>query len=151
MLDTHPAHGGYTLRPVADSDFDFLWRLKVATLKPYIEKLYGWDEPYAKDMLRQVMHNANLVLIHNEPAGILKVCIEPSYVYHAEIGLLPEHQRKGLGMQIIKDLIAAADWLILPVELQVFAMNPAVIRYERLGFGVTHDKLYRRPTSVLSP
>jgi hypothetical protein len=42
MLDTHPAHGRYTLRPVVDDDFDFLWQLKCDTLKPYIEKLYGW-------------------------------------------------------------------------------------------------------------
>lgn len=144
MLNTHPEHGRYTLRPVVESDFDFLWRLKVATLKTYIEKLYGWDEPHAKDILRKVMQGAHIVLIDDEPVGILKVESEENFVHLAEIGLMPERQGQGLGTQIIKDVLAAADRSGLAVELQVFSDNPATRLYERLGFGTTHYKMLRK-------
>ncbi len=143
MLDLAPAHGRYTLRPVVQTDFDFLWVLKVATLKPYIEKLYGWDESQAKHILRQVMDKANLVLVDSEPAGMLKVIVEDNFMHLAEIGLMPEHQGQGLGTQIIRDVISAADREGLPVELQVFSANPATKLYERLGFSETHKKMYR--------
>jgi GNAT superfamily N-acetyltransferase len=149
-LDPRPAHGRYTLRHVVENDFDFLWQLKVATLKPYIEKLYGWNETQAKDILRKVMHGAHLVLVNAQPAGILKIEVLDGFVYLAEIGLMPEHQNQGLGTQIIQDVIALADGLGLPLELQVFAINPAVKLYERLGFGVTHYKMYR-PAVANSP
>lgn len=144
MIDSHPAHGRYTLRPVVDSDYDFLWRLKVATLKPYIDHLYGWDEPQAQAILRKVMVNAQLVLVEDEPVGVLKVEVDGGFVHLAEIGLIPEHQGQGLGTQIITDVINVADRKGVPIELQVFSANPATKLYERLGFGVTHHKMYRK-------
>jgi len=143
MLDLSPSHGRYTLRPVVETDFDFLWALKVATLKPYIEKLYGWDKSQAELILRQVMDKAHVVLAEGEPAGVLKVVVEDNFMHLAEIGLMPEHQGQGLGTQIIKDVLATADQEALPVELQVFSANPAWKLYERMGFAETHKKMYR--------
>ena len=57
----------------------------------------------------------------------------------------PERQGQGLGTQIIKDVLAAADRQGLAVELQVFSENPAARLYEKLGFGVTHYKMLRKP------
>lgn len=144
MLDPAPSHGRYTLRPVVEADFGFLWALKVATLKPYIEKLYGWDEEQADLILRKVMDGAHLVLFDGEPAGVLKVIVEDDFVHLAEIGLMPERQGQGLGTQIIQDVLAAADHAGKPVELQVFSANPATRLYARFGFEETHKKMYRR-------
>ncbi len=143
MLEFEPSHGRYTLRPVVECDYDFLWSLKVATLKPYIEELYGWDAQEAQDVLRRVMVGAHLVLVESEPAGMVKVVVDGGFVYLAEIGLVPERQGQGLGTQIIQDVLALADRKGLPVELQVFSNNPASRLYERLGFEVTHKKMYR--------
>jgi GNAT superfamily N-acetyltransferase len=150
MLDLNPNHGRYTLRPVVDSDFDFLWGLKVATLKPYIQSLYGWDEPQAKIILRKVMIGAHLIQVDREPAGILKVESDGSFIYLAEIGLLPEIQNQGLGTQIFLDVLSLAKREGLPIELQVFSANPAVKLYEKLGFKITHHKMYH-PAPGASP
>ncbi len=142
-LDPHPSHGRYTLRPVVDNDFDFLWQLKCDTLKRYIEALYGWDAELAQRILKRVMRGAHLVLVDDQPAGILKIELCDGFVHLAEIGLKPELQGQGLGTQIIRDVTDLADSLGYPVELQVFAANPAAKLYERLGFEVTHHKMYR--------
>ena len=144
MLDPTPSHGRYTLRPACEADEDFLWALKVATLKPYIETLYGWDEEHARSVMRKMMYKAQIVLINGEPAGILKVKQEDNFIELSEIGLMPEHQRKGLGTRIIQDMFEVADGLGLDVELQVFSINPASRLYERLGFKETHKKMCRR-------
>lgn len=144
MLDTAPAHGRYTLRPIVDDDEDFLWNLKVATLRGYIEEYFGWDEPTARGFLHRTMQNAHLVLIDGRPAGIIKVYEENGWLFLGEIGLMPEHQNKGLGTQIIRDVLDLADKLGMNVELQVFANNPACRLYERLGFRVSHHKMFRR-------
>lgn len=144
MLDPTPSHGRYTLRPAGEADEAFLWALKVATLKPYIEKLYGWDEGHARSVMRKMMHKAQVVLVDGEPAGILKVKQEDSFIELSEIGLMPEYQGRGLGTQIIQDVLAVADGLGFDVELQVFSINPASRLYERLGFKETHKKMCRR-------
>jgi GNAT superfamily N-acetyltransferase len=143
VLDLSPTHGRYTLRPVVESDFDFLWALKVATLKPYIEKLYGWDEAEARAILRKVMAGAQLVVVDSDPAGIVKVELDNGFVHLAEIGLMPDRQGQGLGTQIIQDVLAMADRKGMPVELQVFSANPASQLYERLGFSQSHMKMFR--------
>ena len=137
---------------MVNSDFDFLWALKVATLKPYIEDLYGWDEAQAMSILRdKVMAGAQLVLVGDEPVGVLRVTLVEGFVYLAEIGLMPEHQNQGLGTRMIEDVLAFADREGLPVELQVFAKNPACSLYERLGFTETHKKMYRPRRVVTGP
>ena len=143
-LDSKPTHGRYTLRPVTDDDFDFLWRLRVQTLKPHIEKLFGWDEQGAKQILLRMMPDSHLVLVGGESAGVLKVTEQDGYVVLNEIGLMPNRQNKGLGTRIIKDVISLADGLGMPVELQVFSINPAVKLYEKLGFQTTHYKMMRK-------
>lgn len=152
MLELNPSHGRYTLRAVVENDFDFLWALKVATLKTYIEKLYGWDESVAKSFLRDgVMKGSHLVLVDGEAVGVLKIEVNGGFVYLAEIGLMPERQGQGLGTQIIQDVLAAADREGLAVELQVFSINPACRLYERLGFSVTHQKMYRPVGGEVNP
>lgn len=144
MLNPTPTHARYALRPAVNTDEDFLWSLKVATLKPYIEKLYGWDEDHARSVMCKMMHKADIILVDGEPAGVLKVVVENDFVELSEIGLVPEHQGQGLGTRIIQDVLDFADQQSLDVELQVFSINPASRLYERLGFKETHKKMCRR-------
>ena len=143
MLDTAPKHGRYTLRPIVEDDYDFLWNLKIVTLRGYIEEYFGWDDETSRSFLRRTMENGHLVLVDGQPAGILKVYEEGGWLYLAEIGLMPEYQNKGLGTQMIQDVLDLADKLGINVELQVFANNPARRLYERMGFQTTHHKMYR--------
>lgn len=50
-----------------------------------------------------------------------------SMLRYTQISLLPDHQRQDRGTQIIQDLIAVADWLILPIEMPILIENPPSI------------------------
>lgn len=48
----------------------------------------------------------------------------------------PTRQGRGLGTEIVRNLLAEAAAARVPVELQVLKVNPARRLYERLGFTV---------------
>ena len=53
-----------------------------------------------------------------------------------EIALLPEAQGRGIGTQLLRGILRAAQRRGLPVRLSVFVNNPAQALYARLGFEV---------------
>ncbi|CAN5681887.1 GNAT family N-acetyltransferase [soil metagenome] len=57
-----------------------------------------------------------------------------------DIAVLPEYRGRGVGTQLLKDLLkdAADSGKILSIHVE--RMNPALKLYERLGFTVTEDK-----------
>ena len=48
QIDLEPIHGRYSLRLADDGDIEFLWQLKLSTLKEYITEIFGWDEALAR-------------------------------------------------------------------------------------------------------
>jgi GNAT superfamily N-acetyltransferase len=144
QLNSQPAHGRYQLRLADDADMEFLWQLKLVTLREYITQIFGWDEALARTVLERHWHGSHIVLLDAERVGQIKVTEGPEgWVYLAEILLLPAYQRRGLGTCIVQDVIDVAERAGCNLELQVLSSNPARRLYERLGFRVTHYKMYR--------
>jgi ribosomal protein S18 acetylase RimI-like enzyme len=56
-----------------------------------------------------------------------------------DIALLPEHLNRGIGTQLISELLAEAASAGLPVTIHVKSSNPARHLYERLGFQLAED------------
>lgn len=58
-----------------------------------------------------------------------------------EIALLPEAQGRGIGTQLIRDILRAAQQRRgVPVRLSVFVNNPAKALYARLGFEIVQTE-----------
>ncbi len=106
----------YRLRAATGEDGDFLYRLHVATMKEYVAQTWGWD-----DAAQETYFRAN------------------SEVSVAVIEILPQHQRRGLGSAVVKDIVSEAKSRGLPVTLQVLKVNPARKLYERLGFRIVGE------------
>lgn len=58
------------------------------------------------------------------------------------ICIAPEHQRKGIGTEVIRSIVAEAINQTLPIRLSVLKVNPARALYERLGFKVIGESTY---------
>jgi ribosomal protein S18 acetylase RimI-like enzyme len=57
-----------------------------------------------------------------------------------DIALLPQHQRKGMGTRLLRQLLAEAVTAGKPVRLHVEQANPARRLYQRLGFEQIEDQ-----------
>jgi ribosomal protein S18 acetylase RimI-like enzyme len=57
-----------------------------------------------------------------------------------DIALLPEHRGAGIGTLAMRNLVNEAAHSQKPVTLQVEPYNPAVRRYQRLGFRLVEQR-----------
>ncbi|MBK9322384.1 MAG: GNAT family N-acetyltransferase [Bdellovibrionaceae bacterium] len=129
----------YTLRDANTLDFEFLRQLHRLTLKPYVTQIWGWDEEQQERLLRARFDPAKLKIIKlgQKDIGVLQVETRPEEIFLANVLLLPECQGKGLGTEIVRDIIQSAGQL--SVTLTVLKPNPAKKLYERLGFETTAE------------
>ncbi|HLY26728.1 MAG TPA: GNAT family N-acetyltransferase [Aggregatilineales bacterium] len=127
----------YTLQAATNADFAFLYDLHVKAMRAAIEKTWGWDEDFQMAYFRQhfTTDNTDIFMVGNVPVGKLICERDPQRILLAEIEILPEYQRKGLGTAIIQALIDEAKASHKEVVLQVLKTNSDARRlYERLGF-----------------
>ncbi len=129
------------LRPATAADLDFLWALHVASMKPYVEQVYGWDDADQRAMYEHDFAHAKtqIVEVDGRPAGRLELRAHDDAVWLGNIQLTPERQNQGLGSAMIRAVMADAFAAGLPVRLRVFRINPARRLYERLGFSQTRE------------
>lgn len=83
------------------------------------------------------MGEYNIIVINNKDIGVFAV--DESYKgesYISEISLNKEYQNKGIGTDILNNLLIKNRQKGLKTKLKVFKNSPAKKLYERLGFSV---------------
>jgi ribosomal protein S18 acetylase RimI-like enzyme len=101
----------YTLRPVTEDDYAWLWQLKQRTMRAYVEQTWGtWDEGVQDIFFRQGFFPEKLRIIQagGRDAGLLEVEQNSHEIFLLRIEIAPEFQGRGLGSAVIGDLAAAA-------------------------------------------
>ena len=144
-----PANTSYILCPATQADYDFLYQLKVATLKEYVAATWGWDEDYQRQHFAAHFRpeRSQMIVVNGRDVGELSIVENEDGVQISGIYILPEYQ--GLGTAVLSDVIEQARKARRPVKLQVLKVNPARLLYERMGFVVeseseTHFKMRLR-------
>jgi GNAT superfamily N-acetyltransferase len=129
----------YELRDITPQDRDFLWELHRTTMKGYVEGLWGWDEAQQKRLFDDWFKSTKgqIITVDGESVGRLEITIRDADVLLDTIEIAPKMQRSGLGSEIIRQTLAKARAMRLPLILSVLRSNPAKVLYERLGFVVT--------------
>lgn len=142
----------YTLRPVAGPDEDFLFALYASTRAAEFAP-FGWPEAQLHAILR-MQFNAQqraygaqysaaghqIVLLDDVPVGRIWVERSGDEILLVDIALLPSTRGRGIGTQLIKELIVEATATGKPLRLMVVRDNDGARRlYERLGFVITGD------------
>jgi ribosomal protein S18 acetylase RimI-like enzyme len=132
----------YELRPATPADYSFLYALHVATMKPYVTQVWGWDEQLQEERFRQhfAPSRLRLVIIDGQPIGVLEVEERPSDLFLANLRIVPRFQGQGWGTRILRDLLRQAQETSVPLTLQVLKVNQGARRlYERLGLRVVQE------------
>jgi ribosomal protein S18 acetylase RimI-like enzyme len=133
----------YTLRPATDGDYDWLFALHVATLRPAVEATWGWDETYQTAYFREHFsaRQNQIIVVGGQDAGVLKLEERDGDVFVGLVEIVPSLQGGGLGSQIIRDVVASAFARGQAVTLHVLKANDGARRlYERLGFQVVETR-----------
>ncbi len=144
----------YTLRPAEHADYAFLYGLFVATMRDSISQIWGWEEARWATFYRPQFDPSRyrIVVVDGQDIGALVVERRPTELYLDTVEIVSEHQGRGLGTVLIRDVLAEARAGGLPVTLQVNRANPARRLYERLGFvetgrTETHYRMRASPSS----
>ena len=129
----------YHFRKATINDFDFIFDLKKQNFEKYIEEYFDWNEKERKEMyynnLENYMGEYNIIVANNKDIGVFAV--DESHEgesYISEISLIKEYQNKGIGTDILNNLLIKNKEKGLRTKLKVFKNSPAKKLYERLGF-----------------
>ena len=133
----------YSVRPSTPGDRDLIYTLKAESVRPYVEKIWGWDEEFQqKDFdsdFASVAH-FSVIEIDGKFIGFLQCYFESSYLDVAEIHLLPEYRGKGIGSDIL--LCLQNDCLIKKRTMRIGCFKEnlrAKSLYQKLGFIQTEE------------
>lgn len=125
------------LRAARPEDADFSYALHRATMRTFVEEIWGWDESFQRAHHGSRFDAAaiQIVTLDGVDVGVLRLEQWPNCLYIALIEVHPDHQGHGVGSEVVGGILRAADQRGLPVELDVLTVNErARALYRRLGF-----------------
>jgi GNAT superfamily N-acetyltransferase len=141
-----------TRRPIGPQDMDFLADLYASTRADELS-IVDWDEEEKAKFLKMQFdaqhahyqeHYGNadfdIILYDGEPIGRLYLERMKDEYRLIDIALILEYRNKGLGSQLMRELLDKAADEGIPVRIHVEKFNPALRLYERLGFRTLEDK-----------
>ena len=133
----------YKIHSATPDDHDLIYGIKAESVRPYVEKNWGWDEDYQrKDFDSEFSHmeQFNVIEVDSKFAGFVQYYFEYPYFEVVEIHLLPEYRGKGIGSQILRYLQKACIAQDRKIRIGCFKENHrAKALYQKLGFMQTEE------------
>jgi GNAT superfamily N-acetyltransferase len=132
---------GYEL----DDDPD---RIDLDAVHAYLTRSY-WAEGRSRETVERLVRSAQRVVglyADGRQVGFCRaVSDDASLAYLADVYVLPEHRGRGLGVQLVREMIdngpyAARRWLLHTRDAHEL--------YRRLGFGPPGERLMERPPAA---
>ena len=126
-----------SFRKAYASDSEFVFTVKKAAFREYIEQGWGWDDDYQRELhnRRFAAQDVCIIQFRGTDVGFLATSSTSDTLKVNQIFILPEYQGKGLGSACMTRIIDDANRAQKSVTLQVLKVNPrAIAFYQRLGF-----------------
>lgn len=123
-------------------DSDFAYDVTKSALGEYVEQTYGWDEARQQEIHRRRFRPPAtwIVVCGGVDIGLLAVDRHADHIHIRQLFLLPKAQGKGIGSQIMKEIITESNSSCLPIKLRVLKVNcRARDFYLRQGFCVVGE------------
>ena len=142
-----------SIRKAQATDSEFVFTVKKAAFREYVEQIWGWDDTYQRDLHNRRFDVQDICIIqfHDTDVGFLSTRNTPDALNVDQLYIFPEYQGKGIGAACMRHIIDDADLGQKPVTLQVLKINTrATAFYQRLGFTIvdenaTHFQMKRDP------
>lgn len=132
----------YNMRPYIDNEYhdykEFVYQTKKDAYKKYVEEIWGpWNEDdqrtYYENFINTYQNDAWIIQLNGQDIGFYNgATLEDGSYEIGNICIIPEFQGRGIGTQVLKDIIELHKDQDL--HIQFFKQNPVGKLYERLGF-----------------
>ena len=134
-----------SLRPARDEDFVFARDVYFATMRWIIESLFGWDQVREEgDFARFFkLDEARIITVEGQNVGWIQEQVDDTSINLGSFYVMQDVQRRGIGTQVLRTLLAHAADQSKAITLAVVKINPARHFYERNGFRITHEDKYK--------
>ena len=135
------------LRASTADDLDLTYEITEDAMRSYVERTWGlWDPEDQRrkhaDAFTPATHR--IVLVGDEAAGLVALEDLPDHLWLVKLYLRAPYRRRGIGSQLLRDVLAAARAQGKPVRLRVLRVNTGARRlYERHGFRVIDESAER--------
>lgn len=130
-------------RNATGDDLELTYQIKLASLKPQVEQIWGWNEDFQRDFHRKDFDPRQIQIILDQEGnclGLLSSTEDPGSIYIKSILICDFAQDKGIGTRIILDMIEKARLAGKQTKLQVFKNNERAKKlYEKLGFSISGE------------
>jgi len=117
-------------------------------MRSYVEQVWGSfsEENNRKNIADTIAaKNYSIIRCRGEDVGAISVERHPDFIKLSQLFILPQHQNKGIGTSLVRELASQARKSRMPLRLRVLKNNPARRLYERLGFrvsSITPERVY---------
>jgi GNAT superfamily N-acetyltransferase len=128
----------YTIRKGNTDNRLWLYELYCLTLRPAIERTWGWDNDFQFNLFSEHLkpENFEILLIGNKPIGGFYVIEKDDHFWLEMLLIHPSHQRKGIGKRILQRIQTTSSSKNKKIKLCIIKANPVRPFYEKLGFRV---------------
>ena len=127
-----------TTRPAGDGDRAAIVDCFLRAMRESLTARYGrWDEARERARFEDALDldRTTIVEAGGADVGFVMIAEAPHLLQIHTIALLPEHQGRGIGSEVVRDLVAIGRQTGRDVVLSVLKTNPRAERcYARLGF-----------------
>lgn len=126
-----------TSRKAEGTDIAFLLHLRNESMDTHLKQMgiHLSDQEHL-ERVKHGFEGAEIILVNQERAGLLKRKVGGNQVELLQFQLLPRFQGKGLGTKVLTEFIQQVKSKGQHLTLKVLKKNPAKLLYERLGFVV---------------
>lgn len=150
-----PAAAPLSLAAASDEDFEALLALRMAAMRESLQRLGRFDPQRARERLSRAFEPAHTrhILLGADRVGFVVLlpvpAADPDHLVLDHLYITPPAQRLGVGSWVMRQVLAEADRLGLPVRVTALKLSDANRFYRRHGFELQHtsewDLHYLRP------
>ena len=135
-----------SLRKAHARDSEFVFTVKKAAYRKYVEQVWGWDDNYQRERHNKefASYDFRIIQFCETDVGFLITSSTSDTLKVNQIFILPEYQGKGIGSACMTRIVGDANLEQKSVSLKVLKVNTrGIALYKRLGFTIVgKDSIY---------
>lgn len=133
------------MRNAQNSDLEITYLIKSKSIKPYVNKIWGWSESYQREIHKDnfTALDTQIIKYKEQEIGYIAITETDKEIYIENLLIVEEFQNLGIGKEIMEKVIEKASSEKKLIRLQVFKINSNAQRfYQKLGFENALEKEY---------